>query len=84
MNPVTLSLGGIQQIIAGGNNLYVIVGHSFIPSCDLGLNWDSLSTPFKGFFYNVLAEDSCVYVVVHSLKGSICLMIKAKLGSTHS
>jgi len=66
MSPASLPQGGIQQIIPGGNSLYVVADRSLYRSDDNGLTWDSLSIPFKGYFYNVLAKDSSIYVGTHS------------------
>ena len=62
MSPQALPQGPIQQVITGGNCLYLTVDRSLHRSEDNGLTWDSLSIPFKGYFYNVLAKDSSIYV----------------------
>lgn len=60
--PQSLPQGPIQRITSAGNSLYLTVDRSLFRSEDNGLTWDSLNLPFTGYFYNVLAKDSSVYV----------------------
>ena len=55
--------GGLTKIISGGNYLYALIqGETLYKSDDGGLMWDSLQTNFPKNFYDVLVQDSCIYV----------------------
>ena len=53
----------IGEVISDGNTLYVrINSEALYRSNDDALTWDSLETNFSNIFFNVLAQDSCIYV----------------------
>ncbi|MGD8780734.1 MAG: T9SS type A sorting domain-containing protein [Ignavibacteria bacterium] len=63
LNTDSIFPGNVSEIISDGNSLYVrIQAEALYGSSDNALTWDSLKTNFSNNFFDVLVQDSCVYV----------------------